>query len=312
MSISTSTSNSSNDANNADSASDNEANQYVNGKIYMIVSSETDAIYIGSTTQSLKRRLSEHRRDYKHYLQGKCRYISSFELIKFSDSCEITLLEAFPCESNEELRKREQYYIKQHPAAVNKQNAYTSPDQRKENMKKYMKKYNNEHKEQRNTYGKEYSKEYRESVNAPPIFDEVKGFVWRKQPKGPIPIQLPIITQIAILKLQELNATQADMAAYFGFGKNTKHISKLTRLFANASARKDFIDNFKIDAIELSNSRWIGGEWVESVESDKKDEWLDDARAAGVIGQLKIRNRYGKPQNASPETLHGFTDNIED
>jgi predicted GIY-YIG superfamily endonuclease len=44
---------------------------YKNGKIYAIRSHQTDEIYIGSTTQSLSKRFSNHKSKYKLYLEKK-------------------------------------------------------------------------------------------------------------------------------------------------------------------------------------------------------------------------------------------------
>ena len=40
---------------------------YNQGKIYTIRSHDSDLIYVGSTTQSLARRLAKHKGSYKHY-----------------------------------------------------------------------------------------------------------------------------------------------------------------------------------------------------------------------------------------------------
>lgn len=86
-------------------------NKYEKSKLYKLVSYQTNQIYVGSTTQPyLCQRLSQHNNDYKGYLSGKRKYITSFEIIKFND-CEIILLEDFPCETKEQLLARERYYI---------------------------------------------------------------------------------------------------------------------------------------------------------------------------------------------------------
>jgi hypothetical protein len=41
------------------------------GKIYILEFDNTDKVYIGSTIKSLNRRLTEHHRDKKRYLEGK-------------------------------------------------------------------------------------------------------------------------------------------------------------------------------------------------------------------------------------------------
>ena len=63
------------------------------GKTYRIVSIHTDKIYVGSTTQKLSKRLSEHVCDYKRFLLGKTHNnVQSFEIIKLGDY-QIELLE---------------------------------------------------------------------------------------------------------------------------------------------------------------------------------------------------------------------------
>ena len=47
-----------------------EINKYNSSLIYTIRSHQTNKYYIGSTTQSLSRRLSEHIRDYKQHLSN--------------------------------------------------------------------------------------------------------------------------------------------------------------------------------------------------------------------------------------------------
>ena len=94
--------------------------RYENGKIYKLVSDETNKIYIGSTCLSLRKRMYSHRRDYKLYMKGKCHYITSFKLMKFDD-VDIVLIEDYPCESKEELHSRERYWIeKNKKKCVNK------------------------------------------------------------------------------------------------------------------------------------------------------------------------------------------------
>ena len=50
---------------------------YLNGKIYCLESDLTEKVYIGSTTGSLKRRLSCHEKDYKRYTRG-VKYIDAY------------------------------------------------------------------------------------------------------------------------------------------------------------------------------------------------------------------------------------------
>jgi len=79
---------------------------YQTSKIYKICSYQTNEIYIGSTTQILCKRIAGHRVSYKRYKKGKADYMTSFKILAFDDAY-IELLELFPCDSKEELHKRE-------------------------------------------------------------------------------------------------------------------------------------------------------------------------------------------------------------
>jgi len=90
---------------------------YQNGKIYKIESMMGEKIYIGSTTkQYLSQRLAKHKIDYRQWKQNKpgLSNMTSYELFDEYglDNCMITLLENFPCESKDELRAKEAYYIR--------------------------------------------------------------------------------------------------------------------------------------------------------------------------------------------------------
>jgi hypothetical protein len=106
---------------------------YKNGKIYKIISKNTDMIYIGSTTKvKLTTRLSEHRHSFNH--NGS---MSSRNMFLWDDA-EIKLIENYPCESKIELRKREQYYLDLYPDYIvnDERKAYID---KKEYNRNYMK-----------------------------------------------------------------------------------------------------------------------------------------------------------------------------
>ena len=81
--------------------------------IYTIRSYQTDLIYIGSTTQSISRRMTGHRRDYKLWLDKKKNYITSCEILKYED-CYIELLQEVEVESKLELYRIEGENIRKH------------------------------------------------------------------------------------------------------------------------------------------------------------------------------------------------------
>ena len=89
-------------------------NRYENGKIYKIVDVGYNKMYIGSTCESLSKRMERHRASYKHYLKRKYNKARSFEI--FDDcgmeNCKIELIEHFSCNNKDELRKREGHFIR--------------------------------------------------------------------------------------------------------------------------------------------------------------------------------------------------------
>jgi len=85
-------------------------NKYYNSKIYVIKSNQTNKIYIGSTTGTISKRHTDHKYDYRRYLNNEFRYITSFEIIKYNDSY-IEILEKIKCNNKKELHDKERYYI---------------------------------------------------------------------------------------------------------------------------------------------------------------------------------------------------------
>ena len=77
-------------------------------KIYKIVDRTNDSVYIGSTCDSLKNRLSRHN---KRYLKGLLNNIKSFDIIK-NNNYKIELLENCDIKTKEELLERERVFIK--------------------------------------------------------------------------------------------------------------------------------------------------------------------------------------------------------
>lgn len=82
---------------------------YKNGKIYKIISKQTEDVYVGSTTITLSQRLANHRTDIKHIMKVNKKPYSAHNVVKHDDA-KIILLEKFPCDSKEELLAREQHW----------------------------------------------------------------------------------------------------------------------------------------------------------------------------------------------------------
>lgn len=87
---------------------------YNNGKVYKIWTPLTNKIYIGSTIKPLCNRMSQHRKDYKLWLNGYVRptghpiaNFSSFRILEIDPDCKIELLKKFPCNNKKELENEE-------------------------------------------------------------------------------------------------------------------------------------------------------------------------------------------------------------
>jgi hypothetical protein len=142
---------------------------YQDGKIYKIHSFQTDNIYIGSTTQTLCRRFSNHKTTFKQGLSG----LMSKEILKYDDSM-ITLIETYPCNDKNELEKRERYHIennncvnKRIPTRTSKEYTYSNKDKIKQQRKQRsidnkdkIKKTQIQYRLNNKDKSKEYAKQY--------------------------------------------------------------------------------------------------------------------------------------------------------
>lgn len=80
-------------------------NKWKNGKVYRMVAG--DLVYYGSTTKSLRQRLSEHKSKWK---AGTLRATSKL-LFDTGDTVDIELIEECPCTNKKELQTCERVYI---------------------------------------------------------------------------------------------------------------------------------------------------------------------------------------------------------
>ena len=86
-------------------------NKLDNGKIYKLVDNTNNNIYIGSTCKTLKTRLSEHKYDYKRFLNGLFPNVKSFDIIK-NDDYKIELIEKCDIKTKQELLEREGFLFR--------------------------------------------------------------------------------------------------------------------------------------------------------------------------------------------------------
>ena len=133
--------------------------KYQNGKVYKILNSETDDVYVGSTTQKLSKRMTNHRTKLKPgrilRLYEKMREIGE-------DKFYIEPIEEYPCQNSEQLLKREGEWMRQIgtlnenvPGRNNKQYKQEHKENIKEREKHITKKTKNKYyKDKKNTIKK--------------------------------------------------------------------------------------------------------------------------------------------------------------
>ena len=102
------------------------------GQVYKISSEHSEKCYIGSTKSELNRRFGNHK------CNKKCMSKILFEL----GECKIEALEVLYNITKQELKIKEQYYLDLlKDKAVNKQNAHTTKEQRKQQRNESKKQY---------------------------------------------------------------------------------------------------------------------------------------------------------------------------
>ena len=104
---------------------------YQNGKIYMIMTENSNEIYIGSTTQTLKRRLKEHESRFRRGVK----YYSSYEILK-QGNYKIVLIKKFACNSLIELEAEETKFQKD-LVCVNNRLARMTEEEKRQYQKHY-------------------------------------------------------------------------------------------------------------------------------------------------------------------------------
>ena len=147
---------------------------YENGKIYKVVDNGYNLCYYGSTVQPLSKRFSTHKKDYVRYRDGRkerpltiCKIFDEYGV----DNCKIELVELFPCNSKEELHKREGEHIRNNDC-VNKFIPGRSQEEYRKchkaeaaaRTRKYRSKLTDEQKEAIRLKEKEYRETHKEEI----------------------------------------------------------------------------------------------------------------------------------------------------
>lgn len=133
---------------------------YKNGKIYK-VQFDDGHFYIGSTAGSLRQRWNTHKRTISVCSSSCSKHIAEVGV----DACRIVLIENYPCESKDHLRRKEDEHIQLHredPLCLNIRRAY-NPEYNaewrathREHEKAQQKLWRDAHKEEIKIRNKEY------------------------------------------------------------------------------------------------------------------------------------------------------------
>jgi hypothetical protein len=126
------------------------------GRLYKLVSKQTDKVYYGSTERTLEIRFSHHKSSFKN---GTIKGCSSKEILCYDD-CEIILLDIVEVSNKKELRKYERIYIENNECVNKRIPNRTKKEYRLENIDK-AKEYRLENIDKL----KDYLKNYREKNN---------------------------------------------------------------------------------------------------------------------------------------------------
>ena len=137
-----------------------------NGKIYRILNTIDNDCYVGSTTQRLSKRMAKHREDMCRKTTSKSKLYTKMRELG-PENFYIELIEEFPCENIEQLRKREGELIRLlgtlniHIAGRSKQQ--WDIDHRDE-RRIYLKNYYENNKDLLSEKGRQYREAHRDEV----------------------------------------------------------------------------------------------------------------------------------------------------
>lgn len=93
------------------------SNRYAKGKVYRLVNSVDNEEYVGSTCDTLPKRLYKHKYDAK--LKTSRRVYQHMNAVGLNN-VDIVLVEEFPCNNKMELLRRERYWVDELKPTLNK------------------------------------------------------------------------------------------------------------------------------------------------------------------------------------------------
>ena len=139
-----------------------ENNRYNNSKVYKLINTVDDTFYIGSTTTSLSKRLSFHKTSAKTKIKRNFKIYIHLNKIGF-ENIKIILINEFYLDNRDQLLRVENEYIemyKNDPNCLNSIRAFSTDEQKKEQIKQY----HQTHKDEIINYKKEYRQQNIEKI----------------------------------------------------------------------------------------------------------------------------------------------------
>ena len=141
---------------------------YSHGKIYCIRNNVDDEIYIGSTTQSLSKRMAKHRESIDNSTKSHFRLYEKMRDIGI-ENCYIELVKNYPCENNEQLRAEEGKIMRVMATLNDRVECRTRKERYEDNKEAVLeqnKKWRDEHKEEQKEYFKKHRENNKDKIKA--------------------------------------------------------------------------------------------------------------------------------------------------
>ena len=140
---------------------------YSNAKIYKILNTIDDDVYIGATCQPLSKRMAKHRKNMNDACKKHSRLYEKMRLVGV-ENFYIELVKETPCENAEQLRAIEGEHIRQFGTLNKKIEGRTQLEYRhdtKDSKAEYDKVYRQENKDKIQTLQAEYYLTYKDKLN---------------------------------------------------------------------------------------------------------------------------------------------------
>ena len=138
--------------------------KYQRGKIYFNGNYVDDDIYIGITTQTLKRKFNKHKVQIDNE-KTKHRKLYAKMIEMGVEHFYIEKIEKFPCNDVEELQKRERHHILERKPVLNIQIPLRTMEEWRRDSQEHLHEY--ERQRHMNNPSKQYRKQYREDKKKP-------------------------------------------------------------------------------------------------------------------------------------------------